>query len=461
MTAASENRGRRGSGMREGVARWLAFAALALLCYGRPAPAQEPEDQEGLVLASWNLRFLTSASRDDREIEAIAGILGRFDLVAVQEARDTRVLQRIVDQLPGWKFTASAPVGRAQKEIYAFLWKESEVSLVGEGRLIPDEADLFIREPYAATFRAGEFDFTLCTIHLLYGNNKSERRRELQLLDEVVAEVQRANGREADVILLGDFNFEPDDPGWQLTGWTHLFDAPLKTTISDSSLYDNLWLDPAHTGELGPARGVVLFDEELYGGDDDTASREISDHRPVWAVFRPDLDDDADDYGNLAGMTSVTAGGATPEIAAAPAAAVPETVPSAFEGLVRDVSDGDTLVVEVGGETVRVRLHGVDCPEKDQPYGQKAKSFTADRCLNESVRVTVVDVDRYNRSVGEVVLEDGESLNRELLREGLAWWYHQYSDDLNLGQLEIEARASRRGLWKDSNPMPPWAFRNQ
>ena len=71
-----------------------------------------------------------------------------------------------------------------------------------------------------------------------------------------------------------------------------------------------------------------------------------------------------------------------------------------------------------------------------------------------------LDRDRYGRTVGEVLLPDGRSLNRELVRAGLAWWYRRYApDDQTLEQLEREARAAQRGLWADPNPVSPWKWR--
>jgi len=62
---------------------------------------------------------------------------------------------------------------------------------------------------------------------------------------------------------------------------------------------------------------------------------------------------------------------------------------------------------------------------------------------------------------GEVILPDGRTLNRELVKAGLAWWYQRYSEDESLGRLEAEARAAKRGLWTEPNPIPPWQFRSE
>lgn len=123
------------------------------------------------------------------------------------------------------------------------------------------------------------------------------------------------------------------------------------------------------------------------------------------------------------------------------------------------MSDGDTIDVLREGRAVRVRLEGIDTPERGQPFGTRAKQFTSDLVFGKTVAVQVKGTDQYGRILGEVILPDGRSLNRELVRNGYAWWYRRYSDDPVLQQLEEEARRERRGLWRDQNPIPPWEFR--
>lgn len=132
-----------------------------------------------------------------------------------------------------------------------------------------------------------------------------------------------------------------------------------------------------------------------------------------------------------------------------------------FVGKVVRVSDGDTIEVLRAGRAVRVRLQGIDCPESRQAYGTRAKQFTASLAFGKTVAVQVHGTDQYGRILGEVILPDGRSLNRELVRSGYAWWYRRYSDDPVLQQLEEEARRERRGLWRDKNPIPPWEFRRE
>jgi micrococcal nuclease len=131
-----------------------------------------------------------------------------------------------------------------------------------------------------------------------------------------------------------------------------------------------------------------------------------------------------------------------------------------FTGKVVGISDGDTLSVLREGKAVKVRLHGVDTPEKAQAFGTQARKFTSDLVFQHDVTVVVQSTGRYGRLVGEVLLPDGRSLNQELVKAGMAWWYQQYApNDITLAQLEAEARTAKRGLWADAHPIPPWEWR--
>lgn len=133
--------------------------------------------------------------------------------------------------------------------------------------------------------------------------------------------------------------------------------------------------------------------------------------------------------------------------------------PGEFRGTVVGVSDGDTLTVLHDRRPEKVRLHGIDAPEKGQPFGERAKQVTAEAAFGREVTVRSTGHDRYGRLVAEVFLPDGRHLNRELVRAGYAWWYRRYSGDPTLGELEAQARAARRGLWADPHAIPPWEWR--
>ena len=79
--------------------------------------------------------------------------------------------------------------------------------------------------------------------------------------------------------------------------------------------------------------------------------------------------------------------------------------------------------------------------------------------LHKVITIQAKDVDRDGRIVAGIVLADGTSLNRELVKEGLGWWFFRYSNDETLKQLEREARDAKRGVWRDPIPLPPWVFR--
>ncbi len=93
--------------------------------------------------------------------------------------------------------------------------------------------------------------------------------------------------------------------------------------------------------------------------------------------------------------------------------------PDTFTGKVVGVSDGDTIKVMRQGRAVKVRLHGIDCPEKKQPFGMRAKRYTSDMAFGKEVTVQMKTTDRYGRIVGEVILPDGNSLNKELVYVGV------------------------------------------
>lgn len=131
-------------------------------------------------------------------------------------------------------------------------------------------------------------------------------------------------------------------------------------------------------------------------------------------------------------------------------------------GKVVRVADGDTITLLVdGNKQVKVRLYGIDCPETKQDFSKIAKQFTSDRSIHKNVSVEVIDIDQYGRTVGIVNLPNGEILNEELLKAGLAWHYKQYDQSDRFAKLESEARKNKIGLWSIKKPLEPWLFRRQ
>ena len=259
--------------------------------------------RSALKLAAWNIRILSDRSRDDTELHKIAQTLIDYDFIAISELRDEKVLKRIQKILSEsgaeYGYLMSDPVGREgspHRECYAFLYYKGLVSVVKDGELYPDTADGkddFVRDPYWATFRAGKFDFSVIVVHTVWGDAVAGRRAEIMALADVYAYVQKVNGTEDDVLLVGDFNREPDDTVaysnlMALPSMTHLFRLPQKSHIRDSSLYDNIFFQTDYVTEYAGHFGIDKFDETDFANDDNAAERVVSDHRPVWAVFRID-----------------------------------------------------------------------------------------------------------------------------------------------------------------------------
>jgi endonuclease YncB( thermonuclease family) len=138
----------------------------------------------------------------------------------------------------------------------------------------------------------------------------------------------------------------------------------------------------------------------------------------------------------------------------------PEEVPnSATWYEVERVTDGDTIVLVDG---TRVRLHGIDAPERDQPFGSQATAALG-YMVGSTVYVLKVDTDRYGRMVGQLYHADkGYDVNASMVCAGFAWWYKRYAKDSGLlNACESEARDESKGLWSDSEPVPPWEWRRR
>jgi endonuclease YncB( thermonuclease family) len=135
---------------------------------------------------------------------------------------------------------------------------------------------------------------------------------------------------------------------------------------------------------------------------------------------------------------------------------------SDFSGVVTRALDGDTLAVANSEYTIRVRLYGVDAPEKTQAGGPESAAFTERLALNQPATLVERAIDRYGRVVCDVMLPDGRVLNKEIVRAGHGWWYERYAPlSTELRVLEAEARTHRRGLWADLYPQAPWQWRKE
>jgi endonuclease YncB( thermonuclease family) len=138
-----------------------------------------------------------------------------------------------------------------------------------------------------------------------------------------------------------------------------------------------------------------------------------------------------------------------------------------LSGLVIGVTDGDTIAVLDNTKTQhKIRLAGIDAPEKKQAFGNVSKKSLSDIVYNKQVDIDWHKEDRYGRKVGKVLV-DGIDANLEQIKAGLAWYYKKYkgelaqADRIDYVQAQQAAEANKLGLWADENPIPPWDFRKQ
>jgi endonuclease YncB( thermonuclease family) len=147
-----------------------------------------------------------------------------------------------------------------------------------------------------------------------------------------------------------------------------------------------------------------------------------------------------------------------------------------LQGRVVAIADGDTItVLDAQHQQHKIRLQGIDAPEKAQPFGQRSKENLSRLVFNKEVRVEWVKRDRYKRIVGKVWVQPAScptcpmtlDAGHAQITAGLAWWYRKYATEQSpqdRGAYEFseqEARAKRVGLWRDADPVPPWQWRHK
>ena len=169
-----------------------------------------------LKFASWNIRIL-SRKRTDDALRAIAKILKKYDFISILELRDEEVVQRLCrilkkDYGREYNYEISPSCGKKnQRTLLFFISCKKDLCGKNREKFILIQKDLFIREPYYATFRCENFDFTVIAIHILWGRRVTGRRREIVHLAKVFRKIQDEDKSENDVILAGDFNRPPKD----------------------------------------------------------------------------------------------------------------------------------------------------------------------------------------------------------------------------------------------------------
>lgn len=131
-----------------------------------------------------------------------------------------------------------------------------------------------------------------------------------------------------------------------------------------------------------------------------------------------------------------------------------------ISGKVIKIIDGDTYdILLEGNKQIRIRMEGIDAPEKGMPYYKVAKNYLKEMCITQQVKVVVTGSDNQDRKIAYTYLNDGRELSREMLKAGLAWHFIKYNTDKDLAAIQSEAQNRKIGIWSQQNPMSPWENR--
>ena len=138
------------------------------------------------------------------------------------------------------------------------------------------------------------------------------------------------------------------------------------------------------------------------------------------------------------------------------------TETTSITGTVVSIADGDTFTMLTENKRqVKIRLHGIDCPERNQDFGQVAKKYLSTLVFGKPVKVMNKGKDQYGRTIGIVFDSQNNCINEEMLKSGLAWHYTRYDRNPQWQEMENEARQNKLGLWSQPNSTPPWKWRKK
>jgi endonuclease YncB( thermonuclease family) len=136
-------------------------------------------------------------------------------------------------------------------------------------------------------------------------------------------------------------------------------------------------------------------------------------------------------------------------------------------GIVVGITDGDTVtLLDAQNQQHKIRLAGIDAPEKNQPYGQASKKNLSDLAYQQTINADCSKADRYGRLICRLLVR-GKDVNLVQVSDGFAWHYKKYEseqsiDDRRLyASAEEGARAAKRGLWQEPNAQAPWEWRHR
>ena len=251
-------------------------------------------------IASFNILRLGASKKD---MAQTAKILQGFDIVGLVEVMNKDGVEELVDELnkqgnEKWDYHISPfGVGSSKyKEYFAYVYKKDKVKFIKSEGFYKNGKSSLLREPYGATFKINNFDFTLVLVHTIYGNNESQRKAENFKMIDVYDYFQDRDKKENDIFIAGDFNLYALDESFRplykhADKITYAIDPAIKTTIGPkgrANSYDNFFFSQKYSQEFTGSSGALDF-----SGDNPKLMREIiSDHIPVFIVVETSKDDD-------------------------------------------------------------------------------------------------------------------------------------------------------------------------
>lgn len=258
------------------------------------------EQKSQAYIASFNTLRL---GKGEKDYAHLAKSIEPFDIIGLVEVMNKKGLYKLLSEVEKisnskWGYEISPyPVGTAEyKEYYAYLYKKDKVKFIKSEGFYPDVNDDFIREPYGATFKIDNFDFTYVLIHSIYGKKVSQRQFEASKILNVYNYFQNLDSIENDILIGGDFNLAANDSAFEnllnhKDNIIFALDPSIKTTIGTKGFansYDNIFLSKKFTTEFKGRSGALDITKEDYI----KTRKEVSDHLPIFIIVDTEIDDD-------------------------------------------------------------------------------------------------------------------------------------------------------------------------
>lgn len=264
------------------------------------------QESNTVTIAAFNIQVFGRSKRQKVDVmEVLINITREFDVILIQEIRDSseETIPYFLNEInkiegPKYAFVRSNRLGRTtSKEAYAYLYNTETIDFIaGSDYVYNDVNDVFEREPYIASFRSGNFDFTLVGIHA----KPDDACLEIGNLTNVVSFVLSENTAEKDIIIMGDFNadgkyFDESDLSnpFKMSEYYWVITNDMDTMTKTDYTYDRIVLmNATHSNEYVEESSAVFYFDIEYGINNATLVEEVSDHYPIYAEFRIDLADD-------------------------------------------------------------------------------------------------------------------------------------------------------------------------